>query len=109
MLNRLNSIIFTKIFGVHAGEDLYGNQFYFRKTSEEEKRWVVYKGMYDPSKISDEWHSWLHFINDIKPFKSKKTWIPNTTGTKFSHNSISSIENTPQTTLQYYESWDPNR
>lgn len=109
MLNHLNSLLFTTFFGTHTGEDLYGNQFYFRRTSDKEKRWVIYKGMYDPSKISAEWHSWLHFITNIIPSTPKKTWHPNTTGTKFSHNSISSIENIPQTALQYYESWTPDR
>lgn len=109
MLNRLNSILFTKIFGTCAGKDLYGNQFYFYKKSGREKRWVIYKGICDPSKIAAEWHSWLHFINNDTPKAPKKTWSPNTTGTKFLHNSISSIENIPQTTLKYYEGWNPNR
>lgn len=90
--------LFTKFYGKFVGEDEFGNKYYCSKKKEDgfhigrrgtERRWVIYNGMEDPSKIPAEWHGWMHHITDELPTKSKtkkhswqKPHIPNLTGTK---------------------------
>lgn len=109
MLNRWGLLLYTKLFGQHIGADGFNNAYYKTKNSAKEKRWVIYNGIYDSSKIPAEWHSWLHFTQTSAPKKNEKNWEPNTTGTKFAQKQITSIEKIPQTALNCYSSWFPNR
>lgn len=109
MLNRWGLLLYTKLFGQHIGSDSFNNKYYKTKNSIPEKRWVIYNGIYDASKIPAEWYVWLHFMQDTLPKKTTKQWLPNMTGTKFAHKQITSIEKIPQTALNYYSSWSPNR
>lgn len=109
MLNRFGLLLYTKLFGKFAGVDTFKNNYYFTKHSAYEKRWVVYNGIADASKIPAEWYGWLHFLNDAPPSSITKNWIPNITGTHFPKKHISSIENIPQITLKCYTKWIPNK
>ena len=51
----------TIFFGKLVGEDDFGNKYYKNKSN---KRWVIYNGEVDASKIPNEWYSWIHFINN---------------------------------------------
>ena len=53
----LGTRIQTFLFGKFAGKDSYGNRYYENKTG---KRWVIYAGEIDATKIPDEWYSWMH-------------------------------------------------
>ncbi len=51
-----------------------------------QKRWVLYNGEPDPTKIPPEWHIWLHYIADTPLSEGqKRPWqkphMPNKTGT----------------------------
>ena len=47
------------------------------------KRWVIYKGEIDASKISNEWFSWIHFTkNKIELNKNLKNILAKTTFSK---------------------------
>jgi NADH:ubiquinone oxidoreductase subunit len=109
MLNRIGLLLYTKFFGQLVGCDIYNNRYYKSKKATQDKRWVVYNGVNDPSKIDAQWFAWLHYIEDTIPSKRKSEWLPNTTGTKFARKMITSIENIPQTALNYYESWSPDK
>lgn len=91
--------LFTFFYGKLVGEDEFGNKYYCTKRKEDgfhvgkpktERRWVVYKGMDEPSKVPPEWHGWLHYIFDDIPTSGKpkkkhkwqKNYTPNLTGTK---------------------------
>jgi NADH:ubiquinone oxidoreductase subunit len=108
MLSRFGLLLYTKIFGRYIGQDRFNNRYYTTKTNPK-KRWVLYNGVYDPSKISVEWYGWLHFLNDTPLSSTLHTWVPNTTGTQFAKKYITSIENIPQSALNCYGSWSPNR
>jgi NADH:ubiquinone oxidoreductase subunit len=94
----LGTFLYTKFYGQLVGEDSFGNKYYRSKKKSEgahigrtkdERRWVVYNGMVDASKIPPEWHGWTHYITDDYPKAGKKIakhgWqkphIPNMTGT----------------------------
>ena len=57
----LGTRIQTIFFGKFVGKDSFGNKYYENKSG---KRWVIYNGEVDASKISDEWYSWMHFIKN---------------------------------------------
>ena len=84
--------LFTFISGQYVGKDEFGNKYYqARKTPKtgRRKRWVMYKGMPEPSKVPPHWHGWLHYTVDTPPVEgvpvSKHAWqkphLPNATGT----------------------------
>ena len=82
---RLNTIL----FGTYVGKDKSGNKYYRNKS---DKRWVIYNGEVEASKIPDEWYSWIHRISnkienvqELKKYKWQKSHLPNQTGTKNSY------------------------
>lgn len=79
--------------GKLMGEDEYGNRYYQdRRLSRGEihRRWVVYKGMTEATKVPPQWHAWLHYTSDTLPSNRKKyTWekphLRNLTGTPYAY------------------------
>ena len=72
--------MFTARQGVKVGEDDEGNIFY--ETRDGSRRWVIYNGEAEASRISPDWHGWLHRTWDEPPsqtplkqdmLRSKKT------------------------------------
>jgi NADH:ubiquinone oxidoreductase subunit len=57
--------IFTARHGVKVGEDGEGNVFYQSKDGA--RRWVIYNGESEASRVSPEWHGWLHHTWDTAP------------------------------------------
>ncbi|MGL5839940.1 MAG: NADH:ubiquinone oxidoreductase subunit NDUFA12 [Sphingorhabdus sp.] len=51
--------------GVLAGEDEEGNRYY--RSKDGKRRWVIYNGSNDASRVSPEWHGWLHGTFDEDP------------------------------------------
>ena len=79
----------TLLYGKLKGEDSFGNKYYQSKAG---KRWVIYKGEVEASKIPNEWFSWMHFTNnkienshEFKKYNWQKPHQSNQTGTKNSH------------------------
>tara|TARA_B100000900_G_scaffold379877_1_gene365112 strand:+ start:278 stop:640 length:363 start_codon:yes stop_codon:yes gene_type:complete len=82
----LGTKIFTIFFGKLVGKDEYGNKYYENKNKS--KRWVIYNGEIDATKIPNEWYSWIHFIKNkieheksLKKYDWQKPHSPNPTGT----------------------------
>tara|TARA_B100000579_G_C22071706_1_gene506070 strand:- start:96 stop:458 length:363 start_codon:yes stop_codon:yes gene_type:complete len=83
----LGTKIYTIFYGKLVGKDDFGNKYYENRKSK--KRWVIYSGEIDASKISNEWYSWIHFMQnkiDISISSKKYEWqkphMPNLTGTE---------------------------
>ena len=81
----LGTRIQTIFFGKLVGEDESGNKYYQNKKG---KRWVIYSGEIDASKIPVEWYSWMHFTpnkiekkHDLNKYNWQKPHKPNLTGT----------------------------
>ena len=80
------------------------------------KRWVIFNGEIEASKIPPHWHAWLHKSIDEPPlnYSHKYSWQkdhkPNMTGTKNAHfppsNPISK-DYKPNQLKADYESWSP--
>ena len=86
--------LWTWRFGELVGQDEQGNTYYRTKggkidpTLGFERRWVVYNGYAEATKVPPSWHGWLHHTVDVAPTEEKYTpreWekphLPNLTGT----------------------------
>jgi NADH:ubiquinone oxidoreductase subunit len=79
--------LYTAFFGSRIGKDDFGNRYY---TSKNGRRWVIYKGIAEASKVPAEWHRWLHkTTNDVPKDIKKRDWekphLPNLSGTEYSY------------------------
>jgi NADH:ubiquinone oxidoreductase subunit len=104
-----------------VGADEHGNRYYEAKTNkgsydDRKRRWVTYNGYAEASKVSPDWHGWLHYTFDepptVEPLK-KRTWekdhLPNLTGTPYAYRPQGSLARTgerPPATGDY-EAWTP--
>jgi len=108
----------TFFHGALVGEDEFGNRYYTEKKSSKNKRkrWVLYRGSAEPSKVPAEWHGWLHYTQDtpptqrnIKHYKWEKQHLPNLTGTKNAYvppgHLLRGAHRDP--TTADYEAWKP--
>jgi NADH:ubiquinone oxidoreductase subunit len=104
-----------------VGEDDYGNKYFEdRKASLEgrKRRYVMYKGLAEPSKVPAEWHGWLHHTLDSPPTEqplARRAWetdhTPNMTGTPYAtkpQGAISNSKGERQKAAGDYEAWTPD-
>jgi NADH:ubiquinone oxidoreductase subunit len=89
--------LYTWWRGLQVGRDAFGNRYFRDKTGAtradglREKRWVLYNGAPEASKVPPEWHAWLHHTVTAAPLASQPTkpWqkehIPNLTGTPLAY------------------------
>ena len=61
----LNTQLFTWRKGNKVGEDSQGNIFY--RNADDSKRWVIYNGEAEASRVDPDWHGWLHRTWDTPP------------------------------------------
>jgi NADH:ubiquinone oxidoreductase subunit len=62
--------LFTLFSGKRVGTDAQGNIYYTgkaRKGYKRERRWVIYNGVAEASRIPPEWHGWMHHQTDEMP------------------------------------------
>ena len=104
--------IFTSRKGVKVGEDAAGNVFY--QTRDGKRRWVIYNGEMEASRVSPDWHGWLHFTWDEPPTKAPlkhKAWEKphqeNLTGTEAAYVPPGSIRRAEPVARRDYEAWQP--
>ena len=105
---------------VLIGMDDYGNRYFEdRKVSVEgrKRRYVIYKGVAEPSKVPADWHGWLHYTLDTPPTETplpRQDWetdhTPNLTGTVFAYRPKGSLKagGTRQSADSDYEAWTPD-
>ena len=82
----LGTLATTWWSGKPVGTDKYGNRYY--QTANGKRRWVLYNGTVEASRVPPDWHGWLHHTfkeaPTIAPFPVKaweKDHLPNMTGT----------------------------
>ena len=109
-----------------VGEDEWGNK-YFEESKVGPKdspfpgrhrRYVIYNGPAEPSRVSADWHGWLHHTFDNPPTEDplpKKSFEtphqPNLTGTIYAYKpkgSLSRLDEERTKTAADYEAWDPD-
>ena len=87
--------LFTWLHGTYVGSDSAGNRYYRGRpigARKRERRWVVYAGQPEASKVPAEWHGWLHGTHaepptEVKPvhYAWMKPHLPNLTGTPLAY------------------------
>src|ERR1043165_2938394 len=86
--------LYTWLRGAAVGHDAFGNTYYRDKTGatryagKREKRWVLYSGEAEATKVPPEWHAWLPHIvkappqsGGVKTAAWQQPHLPNLTGT----------------------------
>ncbi|MEO1193152.1 MAG: NADH:ubiquinone oxidoreductase subunit NDUFA12 [Pseudomonadota bacterium] len=75
--------LFTLLNGKLVGKDEFGNRYYRARGAgvhadslRHERRWVIYDGEVEASRVPAEWHAWLHHTNDQPPPETvkKRAW-----------------------------------
>ena len=114
--------LWTWRFGELVGEDEQGNRYYRTRggkidpTLGFERRWVIYSGYADASKVPASWHGWLHHTVDVPPTQERvKTWPwekphrPNLTGTPQAYRPPGSTlaQNRRHPATGDYKAWTP--
>ena len=111
----LGTGLFTWRKGVKVGEDAEGNRYYRERDGN--RRWVLYNGVIEASRIPPEWHAWLHYLVDTPPSEQtlpRKPWqlphVPNLSGTQEAWRPPGSLvaEGTRPRATGDYEPWRPN-
>ena len=101
--------------GTRVGEDAYGNHYY--QSRDGKRRWVLYAGTVEASRVPSQWHGWLHHTFDEVPEAggtlARNAWetehVPNLTGTHGAYHppgSVLSAADRPKVRGDY-EAWQP--
>lgn len=98
--------------GSKVGEDDDGNVYYQNKDGS--RRWVIYNGESQASRVTPEWHGWLHHTWEEPPTKAPlphKLWeqphIPNLTGTVAAYHPDGSLYRPDPIERRDYDAWQP--
>ena len=103
-----------------VGRDEFSNSYYLsrrRRGNGRQRRYVVYQGSVEASKVPSDWHGWLHYTEDTPPpaqGHAKQNWqkqhLPNLTGTRHAYrpagHALKGGKRAPAT--GDYEPWTPN-
>jgi len=117
-IGSIGTHLYTLLSGEQVGADEFGNKYYRNKTklNGRERRWVIYKGKKEASKIPPEWHAWIHHTCDAplseaaaQPEDWQVQHIPNLTGTLNAYRPQGSDHRGGRraATTSDYESWSP--
>jgi len=96
--------------GKKVGEDSAGNTYYTNAAGD--RRWVIYNGEVEGSRVSPDWHGWLHHTYDETPDDlPRKTWekphVENLTGTAAAYAPAGSLRRADPAPRSDYEAWTP--
>lgn len=102
-----------------VGEDELGNIYWEggRDTQGNARRWVIYNGANDPSRIPPHWFAWLSHQLETVPDRAlppprpwQKPAVPNLTGTPRAYRPSGALEKGGQRQMASgdYEAWTPD-
>ena len=111
---------FTRRHGERVGEDEFGNRYYQSRDNVSydgrKRRWVIYNGYAEATKVPPEWQGWLRYTYDEAPSEKplprkafEKDHMPNLTGTPYARRpqgSLAAIGQRPAATGDY-QAWTP--
>ena len=107
--------------GVFVGQDEFGNRYYEAKDASDsydgrKRRWVIFDGYAEASKVPPDWHGWMHYLVDVPPTRENYTPRPwqkphrmNMTGTPEAYRPSGSILKSGRrpTATGDYKPWQP--
>jgi NADH:ubiquinone oxidoreductase subunit len=109
----------TRRKGSEIGQDGLGNVYYEGGVDPlgRTRRWVIYSGANDASRVPPEWHGWLHHQIEQSPSEAlppPRAWQappkPNMTGTREAYVPAGALEAGGKRAAATgdYEAWSPN-
>lgn len=116
----IGTLLFSSLNGEKVGTDAQGNTYYRSRKKQadgRERRWVIYEGANDASRVPPEWHGWLHGAFDGLPESNlppAKIWeadyTPNQTGGAVAYRPQGALERGGRRARATgdYESWTPD-
>ncbi|MEM9705388.1 MAG: NADH:ubiquinone oxidoreductase subunit NDUFA12 [Pseudomonadota bacterium] len=103
-----------------VGKDEQGNRYFEERRPSglqgKSRRWVIYHGIAEASRIPPDWHGWLHHTFDEAPTESplkRQEWerdhVPNMTGTPLAYRPSGSLArpDSGKGVAPEYEAWTP--
>lgn len=101
-----------------VGDDELGNIYYEggKGVDGHPRRWVIFQGSNDASRVPPEWYSWLHKQIDDVPDRAmpaarrwQKPMVPNMTGTPLAYRPPGALEKggARAQAVGDYEAWTP--
>jgi NADH:ubiquinone oxidoreductase subunit len=109
------TLLTIRLFGSPVGIDDFGNRYYQNKDGS--RRWVVYNGTVEASRVPPDWHGWLHHTYAEPPTRAplkarsyEQPHQPNLTGTEGAYKpggSLSRGAARPPATGDY-QAWKPD-
>lgn len=111
----LSTTLFTRAKGEQVGSDDAGN-VYYRHKDDPKRRWVIYDGSNDSSRVPPGWNAWLRGTIDELPDEAlppRRAWqkdpVPNLTGTPAAYRPSGSLSGKGQRAAATgdYEAWKP--
>jgi len=103
-----------------VGSDEMGNRYYESRDTQSydgrHRRWVIYDGYAEATKVSPDWHGWLHYTFDEPPTEDalhRQSWekdhMPNMSGTPMAWRPPGSVltEGQRPAATGDYEAWKP--
>ncbi len=111
--------LFTWFNGALVGTDSEGNRYYRERkpvNGRRQKRWVIYRGEVEASRVPPDWHGWLHHVTDQPPppegLPTRRPWQrehqENLSGTPLAYRPPGSlIEGHRSKATGDYEAWKP--
>ena len=112
----LGTSLFTRRFGCEVGRDAAGN-VYFQHRDNQARRWVIYAGDNDGSRVPPGWSAWLRGTIDELPDKGlparrafETAPLPNVTGTAQAYRPGGAIERGAKRAAATgdYQAWKPD-
>ena len=112
--------LWSRRTGSKVGSDRLGNVYFEGSTLTPNgfrRRWVIYEGANDASRVPPEWHGWLHHTIDALPDVSlpppriwEKPPLPNLTGTNAAYRPAGALEAGGRRAAATgdYEAWSPD-
>lgn len=90
----IGTLFTVKRRGSAVGADSFGNRYFESRDTKSydgrKRRWVLYNGYVDASKVPPDWFSWLHYTSDAPPSEApaklrswQKAHVPNMSGTPY--------------------------
>lgn len=94
-MRELTELVITKFklaLGMcrYIGHDSYGNHYFETTKKVRKRRWILYQGKAEGSKVPPLWHAWLNHTVKAVPIEHtdagwQKRHLPNLSGTKYAY------------------------
>ncbi len=111
----IGTLLWSARKGSKVGEDEFGNRYF--QSRDGQRRWVIYKGANDASRVPPDWHGWLHHTHEGDPedfLPPERKWeadpLPNLTGTADAYRPAGALERGGKRSgaTGDYEAWTPD-